>query len=247
MKQAHFRFYAQLNDFLPLAQRSVTFPWEFELSAAVKDMIEALGVPHPEIALILVNGWPADFSYQVQDRDSISVYPVWRSLDVSEVTAVLANAPHRLHFALDTHLGRLAAYLRMLGFDTVYWTEGGDEDLARTCSAEDRILLTRDRGLLKRTVIRTGYYVRETDPRRQLQEIVQRFELTGVIQPFRRCLRCNALLRVVSKGSVRNRLREQTARHFDEFWICPQCDRIYWKGSHYEHMKRFLERLLCAA
>jgi len=246
MKQAHFRFYAELNDFLPPGRRSVAFAREFELSASVKDMIEALGVPHPEISLILVNGRPVDFTWQVQDGDMISVYPPWHSIDVTGTTRVPARALHEARFVLDIHLGRLARYLRMLGFDAVYHTTCSDEDLAEMCSGEDRMLLTRDRGLLKRAAIGKGYYVRETDPRRQFSEVVRRFDLSGAVSPFRRCLRCNSPLRVAPKQSASHRLEEKTARHYDDFWICPGCDRVYWKGSHYEHMRRFMARVLPA-
>ncbi len=246
MKQAHFRFYAELNDFLPPGRRNVAFTRPFELSASVKDMIEALGVPHPEIALILVNGRPVDFAWPVQDGDRISVYPPWRTIEVTGATLVPARAHHEARFVLDTHLGRLARYLRMLGFDAVYHTTCSDQELAEICDDEDRILLSRDRGLLKRGAVRQGYYVRETDPRRQLSEVVRRFELSGDVLPFRRCLRCNSPLRVAPKQSISDRLGERTARHYDDFWICPGCDRVYWKGSHYEHMRRFMARVLPA-
>lgn len=135
----------------------------------------------------------------------------------------------------------------MLGFDTVYYPEYDDADLAQIASSQGRMLLTRDRGLLKRAVVERGYYVRGTEPRRQLLEVVQRFDLAARAQPFRRCLRCNSLLRVVPKASVSSRLQERTVQHYEEFQMCPQCQRIYWKSSHYQHMTRFLERALSAA
>lgn len=247
MKRAQFRFYAGLNDFLPTRYRSVPFSHAFELSASVKDMAEGIGVPHPEIALILVNGEPVEFSYQVEDGDQISLYPAWRSLGGIEVNRLANEYPGDGRFVLDVHLGRLARYLRMLGFDTVYHSELCDADLARIASSEARTLLTRDLGLLKRAVVTRGYYVRETEPRHQLREILQRFDLSGAVQPFRRCLRCNSLLRAVAKESVNERIEQRTARHYEEFWACPECGRIYWKGSHYQHMTRFMQRVLSPA
>lgn len=248
MKQAHFRFYAELNDFLPPSRQHVTFVHGFELGGSVKDMIEALGVPHPEVALILVNGQPVDFSRKVQDGDMISVYPLWHSLEVVG-DARVPDAPNlpQPRFVLDTHLGRLAAYLRMLGFDTLYHNDSCDEDLAQTSSREDRILLTRDRGLLKRSVITHGYYVRETEPRRQLAEVVFRFQLAAASDPWRRCLRCNGLLQPAEKKSIHDRIPEKTRQHYEDFWTCPDCDRVYWKGSHYTRMRQIMEHMLAAA
>jgi uncharacterized protein with PIN domain len=145
---------------------------------------------------------------------------------------------------LDTHLGQLAAYLRMLGFDTLYRNDYPDDELARIASQEQRILLTRDRGLLKRGIIVYGYYVRETDPRRQMVEILRRYQLDGVIAPFRRCIRCNGPLRAVQKADIADRLAPKTREFYQEFSMCAACDQIYWKGSHYERMRQFIEGLL---
>jgi hypothetical protein len=240
---ARFRFYEELNDFLPPDRQKVDFDHTFKNRASIKDMIESLGVPHTEVDLILVQGCSVDFSYIVQDGDRISVYPVFESLDISPLTALHPRPLRVSRFVLDTHLGRLARYLRMLGFDTLYRNDYTDAELARTSSAEGRILLTRDRGLLKRRIITHGYFVRETQPRRQLREILERLDLRGASRPFRRCTACNGLLAPVAKDRILARLKPDTRRHFNEFWICAGCSRIYWKGSHYEHMREFLHRL----
>ena len=243
MKQARFRFYAELNDLLPADKRQVTFTHFFENRASVKDMTEALGVPHTEIDLILVNGESVDFTYLVQDGDRISVYPVFESIDITPLVRVRPQPLREPRFVLDTHLGRLARYLRMLGFDTLYRNDYADEELARISSEEHRILLTRDPGLLKRSVVTHGYWIRDSDPHRQLRQILQRFDLFGAIAPFARCLRCNALLQPVRKEAVLDRLLPMTKETYDEFRICPECERIYWKGSHYRRMQQFIERL----
>jgi hypothetical protein len=144
---------------------------------------------------------------------------------------------------LDTHLGKLAKHLRMLGFDSLYRNDYDDATLAELGSREKRILLTRDQGLLKRRVITRGYYVRETQPKGQLREILRRFDLYRAMQPFRRCLMCNGLLAVVGKERVAHRLEANTRRYFDHFWLCGDCGRIYWKGSHYRHMQVLLQAL----
>ncbi len=198
MPQAHFRFYAELNFFLPPNRRQTTFPRAFEGRVSVKDMIESLGVPHTEIDLILVNGESVDFSYLVQDGDQISVYPVFESFDITPVVRVRPKPLREPRFVLDQHLGKLAAYLRMLGFDTLYRNDYDDPELAQISHAEKRTLLTRDRGLLKRSMVTRGYYVRETNPRRQVAEVIRRFDLGGLVAPFRRCITCNGVLEVAA-------------------------------------------------
>jgi len=243
MKQAHFRFYAELNDLLPPAKRQVTFTHFFEDRVSIKDMTESLGVPHTEVDLILVNGESVDFSYLVQDGDRISIYPVFESIDITPLVRVRPQPLREARFVLDTHLGRLARYLRMLGFDTFYRNDYSDEELARISSEEHRILLTRDSGLLKRSVVTHGYWISESAPRRQLLQLLQRFDLFGAIAPFARCLRCNDLLQPAPKEVVLDRLLPMTEQMYDEFHICPECGRIYWQGSHYRRMQQFIARL----
>ena len=245
MRQATFRFYAELNDFLPAERRDTDFTHKFLLPASIKDVIESLGVPHTEVDLILVNGVPVDFSYLVQGGNHVSVYPIATSRPVTSGVQLRPELDV-FRFVLDTHLGQLATYLRMLGFDVLYQTRCEDEELAHTSAAEHRILLTRDRGLLKRGEVIWGYFVRATAPRAQLLEVLRRFNLFHLAAPFQRCLRCNSLLQPVPKESIQDRLPPRTAQCFDEFRICPSCDRLYWAGSHQEHMQRFIERILSA-
>ncbi len=244
MQQALFRFYAELNDFLPAERRQRIFPCSFELSGSVKDMIESLGVPHTEVDLILANGRSVDFAYLVRDGDHISVYPVFESIDISPVLRVRPEPLREPAFVLDVHLGQLAVYLRMLGFDTLYRNDYADEELARTSSQEGRILLTRDRGLLKRTIVTHGYCLRTTDPRQQVIEVLRRFDLWNAVAPFRRCLHCNTPLQSVDKAEISHRLDAQTKEYYDHFRLCPTCDRIYWRGSHFKRMEAFVESVL---
>ena len=244
MSTVQFRFYEELNDFLPLQRRKVGFPHMFSGRNSIKDMIEALGVPHTEIDLILVNGRSVDFSYIVQDGDRISVYPVFECFDITPLLRLRPKPLRISRFILDVHLGRLARYLRLLGFDTLYRNDYDDAELARVAGRERRILLTRDRGLLKRNAITHGYYVRETNPRQQLQEVLARFDLYRAVRSFERCTRCNGLLASVAKEHILDRLEPDTLRCFDHFWICGGCRRIYWQGSHYEHMQRLIDAIL---
>jgi uncharacterized protein with PIN domain len=244
MQQAHFRFYAELNDLLPEPRRGLTLTHVFEVAASLKDTIEAFGVPHTEVDLILANGEPAPFSHLLRDGDRISVYPVFRSLDLTRITHLQPPREGDMRFVLDTHLGKLAAHLRMLGFDSLYGRDCRDEELAHISAGQQRTLLSRDRGLLKRSLVTRGYLVRATHPREQLIEVCRRFNLSRSIAPFRLCLHCNTPLQVVRKDLISHRLPTETRKHYDEFHICPGCNRLYWKGSHYQRMASLIERLI---
>jgi uncharacterized protein with PIN domain len=244
MKQAEIRFYSELNDFLAPWRKGRTTSCGFDVSGSVKDLIESLGVPHTEIDLILANGESVDFSYRVQNGDRISVYPRFEAMDISPLVRLRPQPLRELRFVADGHLGRLAAYLRMVGFDTVYRTDCADEELASMSANEKRVLLTRDRGLLKRNIVTRGYWVRTTNPRDQLAEVLRRFDLSASIAPFERCVHCNELLVPARKELISDRLQPETKQYYEEFRICPGCRRIYWKGSHYRRMQRFIESVV---
>ncbi|MER2530018.1 MAG: Mut7-C RNAse domain-containing protein [Candidatus Competibacter sp.] len=241
------RFYEELNDFLPSARRKIRFIHEFQRRASIKDMIEALGVPHTEVDLILVNGQSVDFNHIVRDGDHISVYPTFESFDIQPLVRVRPRPLRVSRFALDVHLGKLARYLRLLGFDTLYRNDYDDAELAALASTDGRILLTRDRDLLKRSVVTHGYYVRATDPRRQVEEVMDRLDLYGAIRPLQRCARCNGLLATVSKSEIRERLPHETGRQIEVFWECGACKQLYWEGSHMPRIRRFIENLRARA
>ncbi len=244
MPQATFRFYAELNDFLPRAYQRADFIHSFDGHETVKHLIESLGVPHTEVDLILVNGNSVGFECRVEEGDRVSVYPVFESMDIKTLSQVRPEPLRELRFVLDGHLGKLAAYLRLLGFDTLYRNDFADIELAEISSGDRRILLTRDRGLLKRSVVTHGYCVRAKNPKQQVKEILERFDLSGLAKPFSRCARCNGLLRSVPKADVYDRLEPKTKLYFEEFRICPECDQIYWKGSHFQKMERFVNQIL---
>jgi uncharacterized protein len=243
MKRARFRFYAELNDFLLDDARGSDLTREFELGASVKDMIESFGVPHTEIDVVLVNGKSVDFSHRVQDGDHISVYPVFESFDISEVVRVRPEPLRESRFVLDAHLGTLTRYLRLLGFDCDYRNDFSDHELVDVSVSQGRVLLTRDVGILKRSAVTHGYFVRATEPRAQAIEVLRRFDLFGRVVPFRRCLSCNGRLEQVPKADVEARLPPRTARYYDEFRVCSDCERVYWKGSHYSRMLDFVEEV----
>jgi hypothetical protein len=244
METACFRFYAELNDFVPPEKRQRTVAYPFDGPVSIKHMIEAAGIPHTEVKLILANGESVGFDYLVQDGDRISVYPVFATIDVSPVTQLRPplTAPHR--FILDNHLGRLARYLRLLGFDALYFNDTADDpELAQIAHDEGRILLTRDRGLLKRSLVTYGYCLRTTDSREQVTAVLHRYQLHDQIQPWSRCLRCNGRLQSVEKETILHRLEPKTKQYFDEFQICGDCSQIYWRGSHFGKLERFIAQM----
>jgi uncharacterized protein with PIN domain len=244
MNQAKFRFYGELNDFLNHDREGRSFVYEFDGKPSVKNMIEALGVPHPEVYAIQANDHFVDFSYHGQDGDKIEVYPVSYNQKIPQSASLQEPVEDELRFVLDLHLGRLAAYLRMMGFDVLYRNDFEDPELARIASEQDRILLTRDRRLLMRNRVSQGYCLRSLDPEQQLVEVLERYDLADQVEPFRRCLRCNTPLVPVSKEKIMDRLQPLTKRYFNEFHICPNCKQIYWKGSHFQRMQRLIDRLL---
>ncbi|MBB3061809.1 Mut7-C RNAse domain-containing protein [Microbulbifer rhizosphaerae] len=244
MASVTFRFYRELNDFLPRHRRQRAFVREYVPTDSVKDAIENVGVPHTEVDLVLVNGKSVDFAYRLRDGDRVSVYPVFEALDISDVTRLRPRPLRVTRFVLDCHLGRLAGYLRMLGFDSLFRGDYHDDTLLRISVEQRRILLTRDLELLKRKQLRRGYYVRATRPRQQLAEVVQRLQLERKALPFSRCIACNGLLAEVSKGAVEPLLPENTRRYFHEFFQCGDCRRVYWKGSHFERMQLLVQEVL---
>jgi len=203
---------------------------DFRERQSVKHLTESLGVPHPEIGQVQINGREGTLNTITQDGDRVEVHPIPN------------GCPVEPRFVLDGHLGRLAAYLRMLGFDCLYQNDYKDEDLAEIAQKEGRILLSRDRRLLMRKAVIHAYCLRSLDSTEQLLEVIQRFDLAQRIVPFHRCLRCNHPLEPVTKEAVIDRLEPLTKLYFNEFQICPACKQIYWKGSHYDKMKRLIEQ-----
>jgi uncharacterized protein len=242
-QRAEFRFYAELNDFLPREKRFRTFVHGFEQSSSIKDMIEAEGVPHTEVDLVIANGESVGFEWHARDGDRIAVYPMFETFDVTEVTRLRPEPLREPRFALDAHLGTLARHLRLLGFDTLYRREWDDAELAGRARAERRILLTRDVGLLKRRVVAHGFFVRERDPRAQVVEVARRMQLLARFRPFTRCLACNGELVPVSKDDVAALVPERSRLCHDEFVRCTGCGKVYWRGSHHARLAALVNEI----
>ena len=186
-RSAFFRFYEELNDFLAEEQRKKTFPYEFTGKPSIKDTIEAIGVPHTEIDLILVDGESIGFNYQMRGGERVSVYPVFESLDITPLVHLRSKPLRKTRFVVDVHLGKLAHKLRLLGFDTLFRNDFNNSEIVELSLQEKRIILTRDKRILKQSAVSHGYWIRNNEPKDQLREVVTRLQLEDNFKPFTRC------------------------------------------------------------
>lgn len=242
---AEFHFYAQLNDFLPPDRRGRSLCYRFKGNPGIKDPIEALGVPHTDVESILVAGQAVDFSYRLQAGDRVAVFPKMAG-SATPAKALRGPLPSPARFVVDANLGRLAKYLRLLGFDCLYRNDYRDAEVADIAAAAGRIALTRDRRLLFAKRIEHGYWVRAVEGVAQTGEVLQRFTLNGEIAPFSRCPQCNGILISVPKGDILHRLEPKTRLYYHAFKHCIGCGRIYWRGSHIDNLLQRLSGLLKA-
>jgi uncharacterized protein with PIN domain len=238
MANARFCIHPDLAPFLAPERRACSFEYACARAATIKNALEALGIPHTEVGRLAVNGAAATLDRIVRDADEIAVHG-WSGAGATQSAA-------QLRFVADAHLGALARFLRMLGFDTEHDNALSDDTIRRLAAASQRIVLTRDRELLKCRDVATGAYVRALRPDAQLQEVCARFGLISRARPFTLCLCCNVALAPVSKASVLERLPAQVARSHEKYYRCARCQRVYWPGSHYLRMRAALERTLGA-
>ena len=241
--QVYIRFYAELNELLPTSCRNIGFSYPIKKSRSVKDLIEAIGVPHTEVDLVFVNDLSVDFDYLVTGGEQIDVYPPTEGAHKAAALHNQPDPPAEPRFLLDVHLGRLAGYLRMLGIDTLYRNDYDDQTLADTSAKQNRILLTCDRKLLMRKKIKYGYLVRSRNPPEQVREVLKRYQLFDYRSKVARCLDCNGIIQSVSKAEIKDRLLPLTRQHYDAFYQCDSCHKLYWEGSHFEHIQQSIKDL----
>lgn len=241
-----FRFYGELNDLLPRSMAGTEIRYRFEVAPSVKDAIEALGVPHTEVDVVLADGEPVGFDHRLADGERVSVYPAFRRL---------GGAPCRLRpplvgevrFVADAQLGALARYLRLVGFDTVLDPRWADGDLAARAGAHGRVLLSRDRGLLKRRAVANGVLVRDDDPDDQLVDVVRRLGLAERLRPYERCMACNGTLVDAGRAELAGRVPHALGARVGRFRRCRSCGRVYWDGSHRRRLDALVARARAAA
>lgn len=233
MNTATFRFHGGLSDFVARENRGKVFEFTCARAATLKNAIEALGVPHTEIGALSVNRAPATLQRIVREGDAIEVHP-WSAGEMGADPI----------FVADAHLGGLARFLRMLGFDTLYQNSLSDAEIRRLAEDERRIVLTRDRELLKCREIACGCYVRALKPEAQLREVAARYGLATRARPFTLCLRCNLPLEPADKAQVAAQIPEKVLLAQEIFSRCRGCERVYWPGSHYARMRAAIQGLL---
>ena len=238
---ATFRFYEELNDFLAPPRRGREFSVPCARAATTKHMIEALGVPHTEVELILVNGESVGLGRPIADGDRVAVYPMFEAFDITPLLRLRERPLRSCRFVADAHLGGLAHLLRMMGFDTLYDNAFDDAAIERIAATEHRIVLTRDRDLLKRRGVTHGCYVRALRSEAQLREVFERLDLAGGARPFTLCLGCNAPLAPIAKADALPRLPPRVAERHERFSTCPRCDRVFWEGTHWQRMRTLVE------
>ncbi len=243
MLKIRIRFYEELNDFIRADLRKKPVEKTLTHTTTVKDLIEAFGVPHTEVDLIVVNGESSGFGRRVADGDTISVYPVFESFDISGLTRLQQRPLRNLRFAADCHLGKLAEKMRLLGFDVEYHNQITAEELFKAVVDHKKVLLTRDRHLLMRKEIDRGYLLRSQVAGEQLEEVIKRFDLRDQLQPFTRCAKCNGLLERVEKAAVFHLLEPKTKLYYNDFFQCQSCRQVYWQGSHLEKIQTLIDRI----
>lgn len=240
LRQCEFRFYEELNDFLKPECRKRAFMHAFDGTPAVKDRIESLGVPHTEVDLILVDGISVAFAHKLRGGERVAVYPMFERFELAGASRLRPRPLREPRFVLDVHLGRLAAYLRLLGFDSLYRNDYRDEELLAISRAGHRIVLTRDTGLLKRAALTHGAFLHATDPRRQLREVLDRFQLEAHTAPFSRCARWNGAVEQLPGEQAVASVPAGIARRQSGFSRCRACGQVYWPGSHLVRLRQRL-------
>ncbi|WP_431783963.1 Mut7-C RNAse domain-containing protein [Streptomyces chumphonensis] len=193
----------------------------YDPTSTLGHVVQSLGVPLTEVGGLALDGEPVPPAHRPAGGGLVDVTALPRP-------QALPTGPPR--FLLDVHLGALARRLRLVGLDSAYSNDADDPALVARSGAERRVLLTRDRGLLRRRALWRGAFVRGTRPDGQLIDVLTRFD--PPLAPWTRCPACNGRLAPVAKAEVAHRLRPGTLRTYDTFTRCRSCARVYWRGAH---------------
>ena len=239
--KVRLRFHGDLSVFLGSKAGDAVIERQLAEKASIKDVVESCGVPHPEVDLILVDEQTAGFDHTLAKDTKVEVFPV-ENRDTSRTDKPL-QAVGISRFVADVHLGRLTRNLRLLGFDVAYRQNADDRHLLEVMVRENRALLTRDRRLLMHAIVQHGYWPRSQNADEQTIEVVRHFDLSELIAPFTRCLRCNAPLEAAAKADVIDKLEPLTKIYYDQFRRCLDCKQIYWSGSHFPKLQRRVEEI----
>ena len=240
----YFTFHNDLQMLLSRTQAGRVLKYVLKRRASLKDIIESQGIPHTEVGQIFLQDTEVGFDFIPEGGEVIDVLPFTDAASVFAST-LLRPRPARLSkFMADINVKKLARNLRMLGLDTTLVPEMRLADIGYLATSQQRILITRNRELLKCNSVVHGHLLRSENHIIQLEEVVKRYQLKPYITPFTRCINCNGELRPVTKQAVYYRLEPLTRKYFDSFKLCADCEKIYWQGSHHEQMRQLVERVL---
>jgi len=238
------RFYEELNNYLNADIRKQDIFIETKEGSSVGDIIGLFGVPCSVVDLILVNGQSSNFDYILQEKDHVSIYPVFERFNIESISMIKHSPLRKIKFLCDVHLGRLAKYLRMLGFDTFYKNAYDQNMLFKLLNEDKRILLSQDKKILLCKKIIRRYRIKQTGSGEQLREVISYFDLKNHIVPMSRCLECNGIVKAVPKEAVKHRIDRYTYDTNDEFTECTDCRKVFWKGSHYNSMMKQIRKIM---
>lgn len=243
------RYHDELNFFLKRNQRDNDIFYSFSGRRSVKDLVESMGIPHVEVDLILVNGLSEDFSYIVNNGDRINVYPEAGASEMPDAAGLRLPCLTETKFVLDVHLRKLARGMRLLGFDADFSDDRDDAELAGISHIENRILLTCDRQLLMRKIVSRGYIIRSRIPDIQIVEVIEKFHLRDLINPFTRCIECNGIIESIDIKHAdyieeAGRIPEGVLSWCNDYFLCASCRKIYWRGSHYDRLSVKIENFI---
>ncbi|TKB46013.1 twitching motility protein PilT [Ferrimonas sediminicola] len=241
-RRVSIRCHGDLEDFLPRGRRGGWVLHPFCGRPSAKSVLEAAGVPQAEIDLILVDGCPAGLDCRLLGGERLVVYPLFAAMDRQPLSR-LRPRPLPKAFVVDANLGALARLLRLCGLDSLYRRDFDDDEIVRLARGQRRFILTRDKGILHYSAVDHGYWVRNTQPQRQLSEVIGRLRLQSLLHPFSRCIRCNGLIQPVARDLVAGRVPAGAWREHRHFFRCDGCGQIYWRGSHYRRMAAHLAAL----
>ncbi|MFO7877638.1 MAG: Mut7-C RNAse domain-containing protein [Desulfovermiculus sp.] len=237
-------FHRELTEFLPASTTDGIIRYELNRRSSIKDIVESLGPPHTEIGKIRVHNQPVDFGFIPEPGQTIHLHPLLPPVNPCLPSLLRPHPLPELRFIVDVNVGKVAKLLRMLGLDAAFHFSWRDEQIADKADREGRIALSKDRGLLKRKQIMWGRLVRGHTPNEQFLDVMNFFEIHPPFAIFSRCLACNMTLEPVAKKDIEYRLKPKTRLYYHRFYLCPQCQRIYWRGSHYQRMQSWLQKIL---
>lgn len=240
--QVEFTFFGDLSALLKRPHHEGRLDYPLQDTPAVKDAVEACGIPHTEVDLLVCDQVSIDWTYRLGGGERILVYPPGYPV-VLEQALHLAARPLSARFILDVHLGKLARKLRLLGFDCLYRNDYDDREIIDIALQNERIILTADRGILKHKEVHYALLIRSIRADLQVDEVLKRFQFYTLIKPFFRCASCNGLLVEVNKEQVGEQLLPGTAESYQHFHQCKDCGKVYWRGAHFRHLSPWLQRI----